>query len=83
MDYYELFGIKATPLADKLVVKKKYLELSRQHHPDFADNSDSQSAETALDFSANINKAYKIFNNPSLSIQYFLQYHQILGPTIF
>ena len=78
MDYYELFGIKATPLADKIVVKKKYLELSRQHHPDFADNSDSQSAETALDFSANINKAYKILINPSLSIQYFLQYHQVI-----
>jgi len=74
MDYYKLFDIPATPLADKVSVKKKYFELSRQHHPDLADNADESSVESTLAISSNINKAYKILTNPSLSVQYFLQY---------
>jgi len=78
MDYYKLFGIPATPLADKILVKKKYFELSRQHHPDFADNTDESIMENNLAISSNINKAYKILTNTSLSVQYFLQYKNVI-----
>lgn len=79
MDYYKLFGITATPLIDKEAVKKKYFELSRQHHPDFADNTDESSVESTLAISSNINKAYKILTNTSLSVQYFLQFKNVIA----
>ncbi len=78
MDIYTLYNITPAPLIDKIAVKKKYLELSRIHHPDFADSSDEQSMNAALEYSSNINKAYKIFNNASLSIQYYLQFKQVI-----
>ena len=74
MDFYKLFDIPATPLADKTVVKKKYFELSRLYHPDFAINTDESSVESNLAISSSINKAYKVFTSPSLTLQYFLQY---------
>ena len=79
MNYYQLFELESAPLLDKSSLKKKYLQLSREYHPDFADNNDEESQTKALEVSANINKAYKIFNNPSLSIQYFLQHKEVIS----
>ena len=79
MDYYKLFSIPATPLVDKITVKKKFFELSRKYHPDFADNTDENSIENTLAISSAINKAYKILNSPVLSVQYFLQYKNVIS----
>jgi len=78
MDYYKLYELTPSPIADKVLVKKKYLQLSREHHPDFADNTDENSKEAALNISSQVNKAYKIFSDPALSIQYFLQYKGVI-----
>ena len=78
MNFYTLYNIPAAPLVDKTSVKKKYLELSRMHHPDFADSTDEAGMQEALELSSSINKAYKIFNNAALSIQYYLQYKEVI-----
>ncbi len=78
MNFYTLYNIPAAPLVDKTAVKKKYLELSRMHHPDFADSTDEAGMQEALELSSSINKAYKIFNNAALSIQYYLQYKEVI-----
>ena len=79
MDYYKLYELTPAPIADKVLVKKKYLQLSREHHPDFVDNTDENSKEVALNISSQVNKAYKIFADPALSIQYFLQYKGVIA----
>ena len=79
MDFYTLYNITPAPLLDKTTVKKKYLELSRNHHPDFADSTNEEGMQAALELSSSINHAYKIFNNTSLSIQYYLQYKHVIA----
>lgn len=73
MNYFELFGIPAKPIADHTYVNKKYLQLQRQYHPDFFTQQDEQAREEALEKSAAINKAYAIFKNKEKTIAYFLE----------
>ncbi len=73
MNYFELFGIPAKPVADHTYVNKKYLELQRQFHPDFFTQEDEHTREEALEKSAAINKAYAIFRNREKTIAYFLE----------
>ena len=78
MNFYTLYNFLPAPLVNKGELKKKYLELSKIHHPDFADSTDDAGMQNALELSSEINKAYKIFNNATLSIQYYLQYKKVI-----
>ncbi|MEO7264752.1 MAG: DnaJ domain-containing protein, partial [Ferruginibacter sp.] len=73
MNYFELYGIPAKPVADHTYVNKKYLELQLQFHPDFFTQEDEHIREEALEKSAAINKAYAIFRNREKTIAYFLE----------
>ncbi len=73
MNYFELFELPLTFIVDKDVVRKKYLELSRRHHPDYFAQAEDTEQATALDVSAAINKAVKIFSNRDATIKYVLQ----------
>ncbi|MEO6404713.1 MAG: iron-sulfur cluster co-chaperone HscB C-terminal domain-containing protein [Ferruginibacter sp.] len=73
MNYFELYGMPARPVADHTYVSKKYLELQRTYHPDFFTQEDENAKEEALEKSAVINKAYSIFRNKEKTIAYFLE----------
>lgn len=73
MNYFELYGFPVLMKVDSNEVKKKFYELSRQHHPDFHVNSSENMQADALETSADINKAYKVFLNPDDTIKYVLQ----------
>lgn len=77
-NYFELFEIPVTLRADKTLVRKKYLELSRRFHPDYFVNSSGQEQEQALQLSAALNKAMKVFNNEDETIRYLLQQKGLL-----
>ncbi len=78
MNYFELFELPVTFIVDKDVVRKKYLELSRKHHPDYFAQAEGTEQATALEVSAAINKAVKIFNNREATIKYVLQLKGLL-----
>ena len=73
MNYYELYAIKETPVVDKMTINKKYIELQKKYHPDFFTNENEADQEFAIEQSAHINKAYKVFSNKGSSIAYFLE----------
>lgn len=76
MNYFELFGFPLSPMVDKSLLAKKYFELQKSHHPDFFTQATDEEKEKALEQSANINKAFVIFQNEDKTIEYFLQQKQ-------
>jgi molecular chaperone HscB len=73
MNYFELYGLPVLMKVDVSEIKEKFYELSRRYHPDFHIQSDEGSQVDALEKSADINKAYKVFQNTDDTIKYVLQ----------
>lgn len=72
MNYFELFHLPVSFLPPKDLVRKKYVELSKQYHPDYFAQGDDEAQSKALELSAEVNKAFKIFNNKQATIKYVL-----------
>lgn len=80
MNYFELYDIAVSLRPDAQLVKQKFFELSRRYHPDFFTREGEDAQAEALEKSAAVNKAFKIFNDPELTIQYVLQEKGLLEP---
>jgi len=78
MTYFELFNIPVSLLVDTSSIKKRFYELSRKYHPDFFSNATNEEQDTALEMSALLNKAMKVFNAPDETIKYVLQLKGLL-----
>lgn len=78
MDYFELFGIKITFIPSQQQLKQKFYELSRKYHPDFFTRENNDEQTNALEASAQVNKAYKIFQNRDETIKYVLELKGLL-----
>jgi len=78
MNYYELFGIPISILVDRTVLSKRFFELQKSFHPDYFTLTDEAEQEAALEKSAMLNKAYKIFKEQDETIKYLLQLKGLL-----
>ena len=78
MNYFETFGLPVQLKVDKIDLSKKFFELSRKFHPDFYANSTPSEQRSALEITANLNKAFKTFQNPDDTIKYVLQLKGLL-----
>lgn len=78
MNYFELYGLPVLMKIDSAEIKAKFYELSRQYHPDFHAQSDPHQQAHILEKSADVNKAYKIFQNPDDTIKYVLQMKELI-----
>ncbi|HKH60018.1 MAG TPA: Fe-S protein assembly co-chaperone HscB [Flavitalea sp.] len=78
MNYFELYGLPVLMKVDRSEIKSKFYELNRKYHPDFHAKSDEVSQAEALEKSADINKAYKIFQNTDDTIKYVLQMKDLI-----
>ena len=72
MNYFELYGIPVSLKVDGAVAKSKYYALSRAFHPDFHSQSDAAKQEEILQKSADINRAYTVFQSEDDTIRYVL-----------
>jgi molecular chaperone HscB len=79
MNYFELFDLPMAPVVDKSLLSKKYFELQKKYHPDFFTNETEVEKEAVLQQSADINKAYKIFQHKEKTIEYFLRQKNIIA----
>ena len=77
MNYFEIFGIPVQLKVDKNELPKKFFELSRKFHPDFYANTTPSEQNRALEITANLNKAFKTFQNPDDTIKYVLAVKRI------
>ena len=72
MNYFDLFEIPIQFAVDPAALKKKYLLLSRKFHPDFFTNEEEEAKQAALEKSSLLNKAWQVFQDPLLTLQYAL-----------
>jgi len=78
MNYFEIFGIPVQLKVDKADLPRKYFELNKKFHPDFYGNATPSEQDHSLEITANLNKAYKTFQNPDETIKYVLQLKGLL-----
>lgn len=78
MNYFELYGLPVLMKVDVSEVKKKYYELSRRYHPDFYTQDNETVQADVLERSADVNKAFKVFQNPEDTIKYVLQLKDLI-----
>jgi molecular chaperone HscB len=78
MNYFEIFGLPVQLKVDKTDLPKRFFELSRKFHPDFYANSTPSEQNQALEITANLNKAFKTFQDPDETIKYVLQLKALL-----
>ena len=78
MNYFEIFGLPVQLKVDKTDLPKRFFELSRKFHPDFYANSTPSEQNRALEITANLNKAFKTFQDPDDTIKYVLQLKGLL-----
>lgn len=77
-NYFELFELPVSLQPDKAQVRKAYMALSKQHHPDFFVNRDAAQQDNALEMSALLNKAFRTLNNRDETIAYVLRLKGLL-----
>lgn len=78
MEFFHLFGIAPTLTPEPAAVKKRYLELSRQHHPDRAAGLSSEAQIEALQTTAQVNEGYRTLTNTDRTLAYVLKSHGVL-----
>jgi len=78
MNYFELYQIPISLQPDINEIKAKFYALSRKFHPDFYTNETATDQQFALEQSALINKAFKIFNHQTETIKYVLQLKNLI-----
>lgn len=72
MNHFELYQIPISFQPDMALVKKRFYQLSRNYHPDFFVNDSDQEKAKNLALSAQVNKAYQIFQDQTALIKYLL-----------
>jgi molecular chaperone HscB len=78
MNHFELYKISISFLPDLTSVKKQFYALSRAYHPDFFGGASAFEKEEALAISAQINSAFKIFQDKDATMKYILQLKGLL-----
>src|SRR5690349_11649357 len=78
MNYFELFEIPIQLKVEKGALQGKYFELRKRYHPDYHANHTPDAQAEALERSAQLNKAFKTFQNPDETIKYVLQLKGLL-----
>lgn len=72
MNHFELYQIPISFQPDLVLVKKRFYQLSREFHPDFFAHVSEEEKEKILTISAQVNKAYQIFQDEQALIKYIL-----------
>jgi molecular chaperone HscB len=72
MNYFSIFGIPVGLKVDPDTLRSRYLELSRKYHPDYYIHAGADEQARALEYSAQLNRAWKTFLDPDATIKYVL-----------
>ena len=72
-DYFELFGITRRLDIDEAALQRKFYELSRQFHPDRYAGGSAEEQSYALEATAQLNDAWRVFRDPVKRAEYVLK----------
>lgn len=79
MNYFEWLGIEPTAQIDTALLRRNYLQRSRDFHPDFHTLQSNEAQQKALENSTYTNLAYQTLLQPISRLRYLLEmggYHQ-------
>jgi len=71
-DYFTVFGLPRKLEVDGEALRRRFYELSRQHHPDFHQGADAARQAEALASSALVNRAYHALRDPLARVEYLI-----------
>jgi molecular chaperone HscB len=78
-DYFSFYQLAPSLYIDTVALRKAYLEISRQFHPDYF-VSDKTALSKAVEITAYNNKAYATLQRFESRLAYFLSYYGVLKP---
>ncbi len=73
MKYFKLFDIPVAFQIDESILKSKFLQLSRDTHPDRFTLESEEKQEEMLELSTQVNEGYKVLRSFDKRLQYILQ----------
>lgn len=79
MTYFEFYGLSPSLAPDQDLLKKKFLEASRKHHPDHYALKPAEEKDEAEEWSAFNNKAFRTLSDPDLLFKYVLELKGLAG----
>jgi molecular chaperone HscB len=71
-DYFAVFGLPRKLGVDGEALRRRFYELSRQHHPDFHQGVDAERQAEVLSQSALVNRAYRTLREPLARVEYLI-----------
>ena len=72
MNYFELYEIPISFLADETLIKQRYYLNSKKYHPDFFINESEEKQAEVLHLSTLNNEAYRLFTDFDKRVAYIL-----------
>lgn len=78
MNYFDLFGLPIRLKVDRAEAHRRYIELSKQYHPDYHAGQGDERQSEVLEIAASLNKGLKTFQQPDETIKYVLQLKGLL-----
>ena len=78
MNFFELYDLPVQFSIDLSVLKKKYIEQSKQSHPDLHTLSSEANQLDMLEQSTLNNNAYQVLKDDQKRIKYILQLHEMI-----
>ncbi|MDX2133337.1 MAG: iron-sulfur cluster co-chaperone HscB C-terminal domain-containing protein [Saprospiraceae bacterium] len=79
MNYFDYFDLPVRFYTDKQQLRSRFLEKSKQLHPDFHTLADSPAREAAEDLSSLNNKAYQTLADDDARIRHILELHGLFS----
>ena len=78
MTFFEFFDLPANFIIDEKLLKQRFLQKSKQYHPDFYTLSDTAEQERILQLSTLNNHAYQTLSDANSRIKYVLELNGLL-----
>ena len=78
MNFFDLYQLSPTLTPNPAAVKKRYLELSRQHHPDRVAAASAEAQIEALQTAAAVNEGYRTLSDADRTLAYVLREQGVL-----
>lgn len=78
-NYFDYFEIKPSFAINKGRLKRMFIQLSRESHPDFHTLEDGETQDSILARSTEINKAYEVLRNEQKRMKYILDLYEVMG----
>lgn len=80
-NHFDYYGLPVRYGLDERELRQRYLDRSRDDHPDYHRRADAAAQARSLDETARNNAAYRVLRDPRLRMLHILELHGLVGPS--